>query len=125
MTGYLIVTGIIFLLVGLRALLKPIEAVAIPFDLQAEGVDAKHYLRSGAGGVTIACGAVMVAAGGFLPSLELAALVVSVTVLGGLLFGRAVSVMLDGSPGFIAWFSAVLEFIGLGFGLFWLWKAMG
>jgi hypothetical protein len=124
MTGYLIVTGIIFLLVGLRALLKPIEAVAIPFELRGDGTDAKHYLRSGAGGVTIACGAVMVA-GGFVPDLAFAALVVSVTVLGGLLFGRVVSLVLDGSPGVIAWVSAVFELIGLGFGLLWLWSQLG
>lgn len=121
MIGYLIVTGIIFLLVGLRALLKPIEAVATPYELQGESTDAKHYLRSGAGGVTIACGAVMVA-GGFMPALALAALVLPVTVLGGLLFGRFVSLVLDGSPGLVAWVSAVLELIGFGLGLYWLWK---
>jgi hypothetical protein len=124
MIGYLVVTGILFLIVGLRALLKPIEAVAVPFELQGESTDAKHYLRSGAGGVTIGCGAVMLA-GVFIPALELAALVVPVTVLGGLLFGRAVSLVLDGSPGVIAWISAVFELIGFGFGLFWLWKELG
>jgi hypothetical protein len=124
MTGYLIVMGILFLLVGLRALLKPIEAVATPYELLGESTDAKHYLRSGAGGVTLACGAVMLA-GGFMPSLEFAALVLPVTVLGGLLFGRAYSLVVDGSPGFVAWVSAVLELIGFAFGLFWLWKEFG
>lgn len=124
MIGYLVVTGILFLIVGLRALLKPIEAVAIPFELRGESTDAKHYLRSGAGGVTIACGAVMVA-GVFMPALELAALVVPVTVLGGLLFGRVVSLVLDGSPGVVAWISALFELMGFGFGLFWLWKELG
>jgi hypothetical protein len=124
MTGYLVVTGIIFLLVGLRALLKPIEAVATPYELQGESTDARHYLRSGAGGVTIACGAVMVA-GGILPSLEFAALLLPVTVLGGLLFGRAYSLVVDGSPGFVAWVSAVLELVGFALGVFWLWKEFG
>jgi hypothetical protein len=121
MTGYLIVTGIIFLLVGFRALLKPLEAVATPYELQGESTDAKHYLRSGAGGVTIACGAVMVA-GGILPSLAFAALVLPVTVLGGLLFGRALSLVLDGSPGLVAWISAILELIGFVLGAYWLWQ---
>jgi hypothetical protein len=124
MTGYLIVMGILFLLVGLRALLKPIEAVATPYELHGESADAKHYLRSGTGGVTIACGAVMVA-GGFLPSLEFAALLLPVTVLGGLLFGRAYSLAVDGSPGIVAWVSAVLELVGFALGVFWLWKEFG
>jgi hypothetical protein len=121
MVGYLVVTGIIFLLVGLRALLKPIEAVATPYELQGESTDAKHYLRSGAGGVTIACGAVLVA-GGLVPTLSFAALVLSVTVLGGLLFGRVVSRVLDGSPGIVAWISGFLELIGFGLGAYWLWR---
>lgn len=124
MTGYLIVTGILFLIVGLRALIKPIEAVATPYELQGESTDAKHYLRSGAGGVTIACGTVMLV-GVFVPALELAALVVPVTVLGGLLFGRAVSLALDGSPGVVAWVSAVFELIGFVLGAYWLWKDLG
>jgi hypothetical protein len=123
MVGYLIVTGIIFLLVGLRALLKPLEAVATPYELQGESTDAKHYLRSGAGGVTIACGVVMVT-GGFVPSLTFAALVVSVTVLGGLLFGRLVSRVLDGSPGIVAWVSGVIELIGFVLGAYWLWHGI-
>lgn len=121
MIGYLVVTGILFLIVGLRALFKPIEAVATPYELQGESTDAKHYLRSGAGGVTIACGAVMLA-GGFVPALELAALVLPVTVLGGLLFGRVFSLVVDGSPGLVAWISAILELLGFVMGVFWLWK---
>lgn len=124
MTGYLVVTGILFLIVGLRALIKPIEAVATPYELQGESTDAKHYLRSGAGGVTIACGAVMVA-GGFVPGLAFAALVLPVTVLGGLLSGRLVSLVLDGSPGVVAWVSAMFELIGFGLGAYWLWKTFG
>jgi hypothetical protein len=124
MSGYLIVTGILFLIVGLRALLKPIEAVATPYELQGESIDARHYLRSGTGGVTIACGAVMVA-GGFMPSLEFAALVLPITVLGGLLGGRLFSLVVDGSPGFVAWMSAVFELLGLVMGVYWLWKEFG
>lgn len=121
MTAYLIVTGILFLLVGLRALLNPIDAVATPYELQGESTDAKHYLRSGAGGVTLACGAVLLA-GGLVPALAFAALVVAVTVLGGLLFGRIVSRILDGSPGFVAWISAVFELVGFVLGAYWLWR---
>lgn len=124
MTGYLIVTGIFFLLVGLRALIKPIEAVATPYELQGDSTDAKHYLRSGAGGVTIACGAFMVAAG-FIPGWAFAGLVLPVTVMGGLLFGRLVSLVVDGSPGMVAWVSAFFELLGLVLGAYWLWKEFG
>lgn len=119
MLGYLIINGIIFFLVGLRALLKPIDAVAVPFGLNADGVDAKNYLRSGAGGVAIAAGAVMIA-GAFVPALGMPGMVLAVTILGGLVFGRLVSLALDGSPGPVSWISGALEATGLVFGLAYL-----
>lgn len=119
MKGYLIVTGILFLIVGLRALLKPVEAVATPYSLTAQDVDAKNYLRSGAGGVTIACATVLIA-GGLVPSLSFAAVLLAVTVLGGLIFGRLVSGALEGNPGPVPWISGIFEAIGLAFGVFWL-----
>ena len=121
MAGYLVVTGILFLLLGLRALLKPVEAVAVHYELNAEGIDAKNYLRSGAGGVTIACGAVILA-GAFVPALTYAALIMPITVLGGLLFGRVVSVIMDGVPGPAAWVSGAFELMGLSFGVYWFVK---
>lgn len=116
---YLVITGALFLLVGLRALFKPVEAVAVPFALNPEGVDAMQYLRSGTGGVTIACGAVMLT-GVFVTSLAFPALLLAVTVLGGLLFGRAVSLLMDGMPGPIPWISAALEALGFLSGLYWV-----
>lgn len=123
MNSYLIVTGGVFLVVGLRALLKPVEAVAVPFELNPQGVDAMNYLRSGTGGVTIACGALMIAAV-FVPALEFTAVVLAVTVLGGLLFGRAYSLIADGSPGLVPWFSAGFEALGFVSGALMLWAGM-
>lgn len=123
MTGYLFVNGVIFLIVGLRALFKPLEAVADPYGLTAEGVDAKNYLRSGAGGVAIAAGAVQIA-GVFLPVLALPALVMVVTMLGGLVVGRLISVALDGNPGLVPWISGALETLGLVLGGYWLTVAL-
>lgn len=119
MTGYLIVTGILFLIVGLRALFNPIDAIATPYSLSADNVDAKNYLRSGAGGVTIACAVVLIA-GGFIAALSLPAVVLSVAVLGGLVFGRLASMVLDGSPGLVAWISGLLELFGALMGAYWL-----
>ena len=39
MNGYLLITGLIFLIVGLRALLRPLEAVAVPHQLRVDGVN--------------------------------------------------------------------------------------
>jgi hypothetical protein len=125
MTAYLIVTGGLFLIVGLRALFKPVDAVAVPFSLNPEGVDAMNYLRSGTGGVTIASGAVMLAGALLLPSLAFAGLMIAVTVLGGLLFGRVFSLFADGRPGMIIWISAGFEMLGFLSGMYWLWGGPG
>jgi hypothetical protein len=116
---YLLITGLIFLVVGLRALLKPVEAVAIPYALTGNNVDAKNYLRSAAGGVAIAAAALMIV-GAFVPTFTLSGALVSVTILGGLVFGRVVSVLLDGSPGVVPWVSGFFELLGLVSGLYWL-----
>jgi hypothetical protein len=116
---YLVITGLVFLLVGIRALLHPVDAVAIPYSIQANNIDAKNYLRSSAGGVTIAASALLFA-GAFLPSLTLAALLLAVVMLGGLIFGRVVSLMIDGMPGIAQWFSGTFEMLGLLGGLYWL-----
>lgn len=119
MSGYLLITGIFFVLVGLRALFQPIEAVAIPFDLKADGANAKNYLRSGTGGVSIACGAVMLW-GCKVTAIAFPATLMAVTILGGLVVGRLVSVALDGIPGPVPWISFALELLGFVSGLFWL-----
>jgi hypothetical protein len=121
---YLLITGLIFLLVGVRAILRPVETVAIPNSLGADNVDAKNYLRAGAGGVTIACAAVLIG-GAFVQFLEFAALVLSVTIMGGLVFGRFVSWRLDGRPGMFPMISGGGEAIGFVLGVFWLWRFGG
>lgn len=116
---YLAITGILFLIVGIRSLLQPVEAIGMPYSLNTNNVDAKNYVRSAAGGVAIAAGGVIVA-GAFIPALTLSAVVICVTILGGLVFGRVVSVLLDGNPGVVPWISGIFEFIGLVSGAYWL-----
>lgn len=116
---YLVITGLVFLLVGIRALLQPVSAVAIPYSIQANNIDAKNYLRSSAGGVTIAASGLLFA-GAFVPSLTLAAALLAVTILGGLIFGRLVSLIIDGMPGIAPWFSGFFELLGLLSGVYWL-----
>lgn len=119
MNGYLWVTGTLFLLVGVRALLKPIEAVAMLYAIEASSVDARNYLRSGAGGVAISSGLTMIMAP-FVPELVFPALVVAVVILGGLVFGRLVSLLLDGNPSVVPWIAGSIEALGLASGTYWL-----
>lgn len=122
MEAYLLITGGLFALVGLRALLSPIAAVATPFGFAADGADTRHFIRSGTGGATLGLGLAMIA-GGLLPAYALAGVVVGVAALGGLLFGRLFSLFADGIPGWPARISALFEALGLASGLYWLGAA--
>lgn len=119
MYGYLIVNGLIFIIVGLRGLFQPQEAVATPYGIDAASVDARNYFRSGAGGVAIAAGVTQIL-GAVFPQFAVAGLITSVTILGGLVFGRLASLVLDGSPGLVPWVSGFFEALGLGMGIYWL-----
>ena len=118
MLGYLIVTGILFFIVGLRALLSPVSAVAEPFLLQADSPDAKNYIRSGAGGVTLASSAVILGAV-FYPRLAEPAMILCIVFLGGLVAGRLFSRAVDGNPGPPAWLAMFFELIGFVSGVYW------
>lgn len=119
MSGYLFINGILFALVGLRCLLKPIEGVAIPYSLVADSIDGRNYLRASAGGVTLLSGALMLGAV-WVYKLVLPALILSVVFFAGLVLGRAVSWVADGAPGLVPRVAGLLELLGLGFGAFWL-----
>lgn len=122
MSGYLFINGVLFALFGLRCLLQPVEGVAVPYSLVADSIDARSYLRASAGGVSLASGALMLAAVWFY-KLALPALILSVVVFAGLALGRAVSWVSDGAPGLVPRVAGVLELLGLGFGAFWLFLA--
>lgn len=123
MLGFLVITGIIFIIVGLRALLKPIEAVAEPFSLQAQGADALNHLRASSGGVTIVAGLVAIGAL-FSVTLTLPALILMNVILGGLFVGRLYSLWADGKPGPMIWIAWGFEVFGLVQALLWLWIAL-
>ena len=119
MSGYLLINGVLFVLFGLRCLLKPVEGVAVPYSLVADSIDARSYLRASAGGVTLLSGTLMLAAV-WVYKLALPALLLSVVVFAGLVLGRAVSWISDGAPGLTPRVAGLLELLGLGFGVFWL-----
>ena len=118
MLTFLLVTGIIFVIIGVRGLLWPAQAVAELFQLKVEGVDGYSHLRATGGGVTIAAGAVMMAAN-WVAALVGPALVLVLVMLGGLFCGRVYSLVADGKPSGIVWFSWSMEVLGLLQGVFW------
>jgi hypothetical protein len=118
MNGYLWVNGSIFLIIGLRCLVSPVEAVAIPYSFTADSKDARNYLRASAGGVTITSGLLLMA-GGFSTHYAFAALMLAITLFAGLVFGRIVSLFADGKPSVIPLIAGSLELLGLLFGIFW------
>ena len=120
MLGFLVITGTILVLVGLRALLKPVDAVAVPFGLQVDGVDGLNHLRSSSGGVTIVAGFVAIGTL-FSAALELPALILMNVLLCGLFLGRLFSLVVDGKPGLFIWLSWGFEVFGLVQALLWLW----
>lgn len=122
MNGYLRVNGTIFLIIGLRCLVSPVEAVAIPYSLQADSTDARNYLRASAGGFTVAAG-ILLMAGGFSAHYAFAALMLALTLFAGLVFGRIVSLIVDGKPGMIPFIAGALELLGLLFGGYWFFHA--
>lgn len=116
---FLFITGVIFLIVGLRALIDPVHAVAEFFGFSVQSVNGMNQLRASAGGVTVLCGAYMIASC-FRPKWTYAALAVTTLVLGGLVFGRIVSLFADGLPGTTIYVSFALELFGLVQAAFWL-----
>ncbi|MEK6807065.1 MAG: DUF4345 family protein [Pseudomonadota bacterium] len=118
MVGYLWFNGVIFLIIGIRCLVSPVEAVAIPYSMQADSKDARNYLRASAGGVTITSG-VLLMVGGFSTQYTFAALMLAITLFAGLVFGRIVSLFADGKPSVIPFIAGSLELLGLLFGIFW------
>ena len=116
---FLFVTGVIFLIVGLRALIDPVHAIGDLYGLTASGINGLSQLRASAGGVTVLCGAYMVASC-FRPAWTYAALAVTTLILGGLVFGRIVGVVADGLPGTTIYVSFALELFGFVQAAFWL-----
>lgn len=118
MLGFLVVMGLIFIALGLRALLNPLDAAATPFDIQINGVDGYNQMRASAGGVTAVSGAVMLATP-WVPQLVAPSLVLLLVLLGGLTVGRLYSLVVDGRPGVAVWVAWALEGVGLAQAVFW------
>ena len=119
MTVYLMITGVIFCIIGLSSLLDPVAALSTTLGIQLQTVDAFSQLRGTAGGVTLAAGAFLVCSP-MRPQLRQTALWLLIIVLGGLECGRLLSLCLDGLPGKRILFSASAEVFGLLQAIYWL-----
>ena len=119
MSIYLGLTGVIFVVIGLRALFSPQAAVAEPFSIIVDSVDAKNFIRAGTGSVTLCFGVLFLTAI-FYERFQFTALVSSTLIMGGLIIGRIVSLSYDGKPGRLLQFSLGGEALGFISGLYWL-----
>ncbi len=118
MPVFLFITGLIFIAVGIYGLIDPVAALA-PIGLQIETVSSLNQMRASAGAIPLLAGLFM-SASLFRLQWALPALWLVTIILGGLIFGRLVSIAIDGMPGSTnLWF---LGFESLGFvqALFWL-----
>lgn len=122
MDGFLIITGIIIVLVGLRPIFSPVAA-SQALGIELTSVNARNQTRAGTGGVTIVSGALVIAAA-MVPVLILPALVLVAVLTGGLTIGRLVSLATDGRPTTLIWVSMGLEILGLAQAIFWITVAL-
>ncbi len=116
---FLAITGFIFAVVGLYALLDPVAAVASTVGFQLEGVNSYNQLRASAGAVPFVVGLFMMASvkrsAWAIPALWSVSL-----ILGGLVMGRAISILIDGIPGNSNLTMMGLEAFGFIQAVFWL-----
>ncbi len=118
MVGYLFVSGLLYALAGMYALVAPTEALGI-LGIHIDGVNGLSQERGTAGGVTLAIGIFLIASAHYR-KLVIPALWTTTMVLGGLEFGRLVSICVDGLPRNPIWVYIGVEILGLVQGIFWL-----
>ncbi|WP_158595820.1 DUF4345 family protein [Oleomonas cavernae] len=118
MDGFLIITGIIIVLVGLRPIFSPVAA-SLPFGIELNSVNARNQTRASAGGVAVAAG-ILVTAAAAVPVLILPALVLVAVLTAGLTLGRLISFVTDGRPTTLIWVSFGAELLGLAQSIFWI-----
>lgn len=107
---FLTVVGLIFLGLGSFNLFFPVAGMAV-FEIQITTVSALNEMRANYGGMYFAMGLLFVS-GVFVGSLRVPALLVVALFTGGLVLGRLLSLVLDGSPNLVLWGLFALEAVG-------------
>ncbi len=93
---FLLLTGVAFAAIGIYALVDPAQTLA-PVGLQVIEVSSRNEMRAVYGGLNLAVGLYLCAAFGNT-GLRAAALTFVALITGGLVFGRLVSLVVDGMP---------------------------
>ena len=105
----LAVSALAFLMVGIGHLVVPLTMVE-PMNIQLGGINAFNEIRANYGGMHSLMGLFFLS-GIFVAKLREAALVTLAIFTSGLVFGRVVSLALDGMPGTFIWLLLVGELV--------------
>lgn len=105
----LAVAALAFLTVGIGHLVAPLTMVE-PVSIQLRGVNAFNEVRANYGGMHSLMGAFFLL-GAFAAKFREAALVTLAVFTSGLVFGRMVSIAVDGAPGTFIWLLLVGELV--------------
>lgn len=95
-SGFLLLCGLGFLLIGANTFYDPLAAMA-PVELNINTVNALNELRANYGGLQIGLGLFLLT-GICCTSYVRPAVLAQVLIVGGLAAGRLVSMILDGQP---------------------------
>ncbi len=95
-TLFLLLCALAFIYIGIATFHDPRAALA-PVEIVPASVSAFNEARANYGGLQIGIGFFLLA-GAFVPSLTRSALLMQTLLVGGLAFGRVVSVSVDGVP---------------------------
>lgn len=107
---FLAIVGLIFLGLGSFNLFFPAIGMA-GFEIEVVTVSALNEIRANYGGMHFAMGLLFVS-GVFVGPVRVAALLVVALFTGGLVLGRSLSLVLDGSPNLLLWGLFALEALG-------------
>lgn len=110
--GFLFVTGLIFVAIGLRVLVDPVGGFADYYALQLSSPSSFSQIRAANGGVTLLLGLYQMYAC-FNASHARAALLMVALVLGGLLLGECYSLVVDGRPNMFVMVAMAVQLLGL------------
>ena len=109
MTPAVTVIAVLFLGMGLVALVKP-AFVGTFFDVRFDSVDGRNEVRAVYGGFGVAMCVVLVVALRE-PALRDGVLVCAAVALLGMVGGRVVAALLDGRPGLLPWLFCGVEIV--------------
>ena len=107
---FLVLVGLIFIGLGTYSLVQPVDAVSI-FEITLIEVSSINEVRANYGGMHLLLGLFFLY-GAVAMRFQDAAILVVALFTGGLVLGRLVSLVLDGSPNEAVWALLIVESFG-------------